>query len=221
MCDFAGATGCGKTALVQFMCDAMGMFGRKCMHILKVHGGTTQEEIRRAVQATIETARQNSAFQVFGDPVAYTVLFLDEVNTCEHQGYIKDLVVDGTLDGEPIPPELNVRFVCALNPYKMHSPEMIARLEHAGLGYSVVAAQSREAIGATPLRHLVYRVQPLPESMKNAVWDFGVLQAQTEDRYIEELVQTALQSSAASTNHGLDLDSVATMISFCLSESQR
>lgn len=31
-----GSTGCGKTALVQYMCDAMALCGRKHMHILKV-----------------------------------------------------------------------------------------------------------------------------------------------------------------------------------------
>lgn len=134
----------------------------------QVHGGITQEDIRREVRATMATARENSNFQAIGDPVrAYTVLFFDEVNTCEHQGYIKSLVVDNLLDGEPIPPELNLRFVCALNPYQKHTVAMIAKLEHAGLGYCVGAGQSKEAIGATPLRHLVYRVQPLPESMRN------------------------------------------------------
>lgn len=200
-----GETGCGKTALVQYMCDAMSEWDQDRMLVLKVHGGTTKDDIRVAVHAAMELAKKNVE-QLGGSvlgragslshPEAYTVLFLDESNTCDHQGFIKSLVVDGMLDGKFIPPALNLRCVCALNPYMKHTEAMIARLEQAGLGYSVGAAETRNTIGRTPMRHLVYRVQPLPESLKNCVWDFGRLSKANEDKYIKEIVRAQLELDA-------------------------
>jgi hypothetical protein len=216
-----GQTGCGKTALVQYMCDCMAQYGAERMQVLKVHGGTTRKEIKQAVDAAITLAMENNANdprslrrQRSANSTLFTVLFFDEVNTCEHQGYIKSLVIDNMLDGEPIDPSLNLRFVCALNPYEKHTEGMIQRLEQAGLGYSVGASSAREEIGGTPMRHLVYRVQPLPESMRHCVWDFGTLEAETEDRYIKEIVSKKLI-----VGH-FDNSVVTSVFSMCLSRSQ-
>ena len=43
--------------------------------------------------------------------------------------------------------------------------------------------------GSIPLRHLVYRVHRLPESMRSLVWDFGSLQPEVEERYIRQIVR--------------------------------
>ena len=63
------------------------------------------------------------------------IVFFDEVNTCEHQGFIKSLVCDNMLDGDPIDKSLNLRFVCALNPYERHTDAMIERLEQAAVAF--------------------------------------------------------------------------------------
>ena len=47
---------------------------------------------------------------------------------------------------------------------------------------------SISSLGEIPLRQLVYRVHPLPESMKPLVWDFGQLNAQTEELYAREII---------------------------------
>lgn len=39
------------------------------------------------------------------------------------------------------------------------------------------------------MRHLVYRVQPLPQSMLPLVWDFGQLDNNVEKLYIIQMVQ--------------------------------
>ena len=83
-----------------------------------------------------------------------------------------------------IDPKLRVRFVAALNPYIRHTEQTIAKLEHAGLGFS---RRARETLGEIPLRHLVYRVQPLPNQMRQHVWDFGRLTKDTEDDYVSIL----------------------------------
>lgn len=43
--------------------------------------------------------------------------------------------------------------------------------------------------GRIPMRHLVYRVQPLPQSMLPLVWDFGQLDNNVEKLYIIQMVQ--------------------------------
>ena len=48
--------------------------------------------------------------------------------------------------------------------------------------------------GSIPLRQLVYRVHPLPESMRPLVWDFGQLTHHTEELYTEQIVQRFMKS---------------------------
>ena len=43
--------------------------------------------------------------------------------------------------------------------------------------------------GRVPMRHLVYRVQPLPQSMLPLVWDFGQLNTEVEEMYIRQMVR--------------------------------
>ena len=43
--------------------------------------------------------------------------------------------------------------------------------------------------GRVPMRRLVYRVQPLPQSMLPLVWDFGQLDTNVEEMYIKQMVR--------------------------------
>ena len=43
-------------------------------------------------------------------------------------------------------------------------------------------------LGRVPMRRLVYRVQPLPQSMLPLVWDFGQLNTAVEELYIRQMV---------------------------------
>ena len=52
-------------------------------------------------------------------------------------------------------------------------------------------------VGQIPMRHLVYRVQPLPQSLLPLVWDFGTLQSHgsngnIEKEYISRIIQKYL-----------------------------
>lgn len=44
-------------------------------------------------------------------------------------------------------------------------------------------------LGRVPMRRLVYRVQPLPQSMLPLVWDFGQLKTEVEEMYIKQMVR--------------------------------
>ena len=50
-------------------------------------------------------------------------------------------------------------------------------------------------LGHIPLRHLVYRVHALPESMRPLVWDFGQLKPEIEELYIRQIVARFVSSS--------------------------
>ena len=49
-------------------------------------------------------------------------------------------------------------------------------------------------LGHIPMRRLVYRVQALPKSMIPLVWDFGQLDTQTEQSYIQQMVHKFVSS---------------------------
>ncbi|XP_046558704.1 E3 ubiquitin-protein ligase RNF213-like [Haliotis rubra] len=181
-----GETGCGKTRLVKFMCALQCLPGTDMenMVIMKVHGGTTPEDIIRKVKHAEQLAIANKA----NNPHMYTVLFFDEANTTEAIGLIKEIMCDGCMNGQPLKLSENLKIVAACNPYRKHSEELIQRLEKAGLGYHVDADQTTDKLGHVPMRRLVYRVQPLPQSMLPLVWDFGQLNVQVEELYIRQMV---------------------------------
>ncbi|XP_078574614.1 E3 ubiquitin-protein ligase rnf213-alpha-like [Branchiostoma floridae x Branchiostoma japonicum] len=185
-----GETGCGKTRLVRFMCDLQAgpptnKNRPRNMVTMKLHGGVSAEDIVRTVTKTQRLATENRRQHNIE-----TVLFLDEANTSEAIGLIKEIMCDGTVNGKPLPTgEDSLKIVAAVNPYRRHTETMIRRLEQAGLGYHIRAEQTDDKLGRIPMRQLVYRVQPLPPSMLPLVWDFGQLNSQTERLYIEQMVK--------------------------------
>lgn len=55
--------------------------------------------------------------------------------------------------------------------------------------YIYIKEQTFIHAGRIPMRHLVYRVQPLPQSMLPLVWDFGQLDNNVEKLYIKQMIQ--------------------------------
>ncbi|KAM3838360.1 E3 ubiquitin-protein ligase rnf213-beta-like, partial [Diretmus argenteus] len=180
-----GETGCGKTRLVSFLCDLQ-REGRNVenMILVKVHGGTTAEMIYRKVREAEMLAEKNRSTHKLD-----TILFFDEANTTEAIFAIKEILCDRTVKGDPLKADSGLKIIAACNPYRKHSPEMVERLERAGLGYRVKADETKDCLGKVPLRQLVYRVHPLPPSMASLVWDFGQLSDSTELSYIKQIVQ--------------------------------
>ncbi|CAJ1081416.1 E3 ubiquitin-protein ligase rnf213-beta [Xyrichtys novacula] len=180
-----GETGCGKTRLVSFLC-ALQREERPVqnMVLVKVHGGTTAEMIYRKVREAESLAEINHQRHKLD-----TILFFDEANTTEAIFAIKEVLCDRSMKGEPLKTGSGLKIIAACNPYRKHSPEMVERLERAGLGYRVKADETEDRLGKVPLRQLVYRVHPLPPSMASLVWDFGQLSDSTELSYIKQIVE--------------------------------
>ncbi|XP_074967750.1 E3 ubiquitin-protein ligase RNF213 [Phalacrocorax aristotelis] len=180
-----GETGCGKTRLIKFLCKLRRSFLEvENMKLVKVHGGTTAEMIYARIKEAEALAKTNKEQHGLD-----TVLFFDEANTTDAVSSIKEVLCDHTVQGKPLDSCSGLRIIAACNPYRKHTPEMIQRLELAGLGYRVKADETKDKLGSIPLRQLVYRVHALPPSMIPLVWDFGQLNNLTEKMYIQQIVQ--------------------------------
>ena len=155
--------------------------------IMKTHGGVTEENIHSLVREAIEQARENSA-----QGIPLTVVFFDEANTTNAIGTIKEVMCDRLVDGDPIPEDIGLQFVAAVNPYREHSDDMIKKLENAGLGYHIKCDKTVDKIGKIPMRRLVYRVREIPASMFPLIWDFGTLDAETEKKYIIQMITSQI-----------------------------
>ena len=129
-----GETGCGKTRLIRFMCDMVARSaggGIECvanmlimkvveaalvcylylaMSSLKVHGGTTEENVIKKVEEAEKLAEENSTTGID------TILFFDEANTTEAIGLIKEVMCDRRVNGREV--NKNVKFIAACNPYR-------------------------------------------------------------------------------------------------------
>ncbi|XP_070250935.1 E3 ubiquitin-protein ligase RNF213 isoform X3 [Myotis yumanensis] len=180
-----GETGCGKTRLIRFLSELRrGGADAETLQLVKVHGGTSADMIYGKVLAAEALAQLNSSEHGLD-----TVLFFDEANTTGAISCIKEVLCDRTVGGQPLAEDSGLHVIAACNPYRKHSPEMIARLEAAGLGYRVRAEDTADRLGSIPLRQLVYRVHALPPSLVPLVWDFGQLNNATERKYIQQIVR--------------------------------
>jgi hypothetical protein len=69
---------------------------------------------------------------------------------------------------------------------------MIKKLENAGLGYHIKCDKTFDKLGKIPMRRLVYRVREIPASMFPLIWDFGTLDAETEKKYITQMITSQI-----------------------------
>jgi hypothetical protein len=121
-----------------------------------------------------------------------TQVFLDEVNTCNSMGLFKEIICDKSINGVRLPSTLNI--IAACNPYRLKKGLGKDQENMAGLVFDH-AAPTEENVGTgirDPLKDLVYRVHPLPESMIDYVFDFGALAPKTEKLYIKAMLRRQL-----------------------------
>ena len=224
-----GETGCGKTRLVNFFSLMhMRKLTKNLVHV-KIHGGTSAQDIQRRLEEALELSKKNYHTLVSSDasistqsPIT-TILFFDEANTTEEVGLIKEIMCDQTLHGKPIELKYGLKIIAAVNPYRQHSHEMIKKLESAGLGFFIASSESKEKLGHIPMRQLVYRVQPLPSSFLPLVWDFGQLDKGVENVYIKQMVLKAIKEKKFKCEQGeisLDKEKEIDLLCKLLANSQ-
>jgi hypothetical protein len=132
------------------------------------------------IDEAMATIARNKESQVF--------LFFDEMNTADPAiiAFLKELMLDrhchGTLLSE------NLHLMAAANPYRFS----LASDKEAAVSLAFRFAQSTHDTSQNNSRNLVYRVNELPPSFYDHVYDFGHLCQEAENTYIEEICQHTL-----------------------------
>lgn len=81
---------------------------------------------------------------------------MDEANTTEAIGLVKEILCDGRIKGAPLRANSGLKIIAACNPYRRHSPEMIEKLKKAGLGYNVAEDETKDKFGRGYYSHNIH-----------------------------------------------------------------
>ncbi|ETO31217.1 hypothetical protein RFI_05906 [Reticulomyxa filosa] len=163
-----GETGCGKTKLLKVMADVLGLE----MASIDVHGGYTIQDLQNDLAKPLKQAKER--------PEITHLIFLDEINTSPEISTFKEVICDHSLNGEVFPD--NIVVIAALHPYRSHhrSQDELKdeKEEEKNIPKFYLDDLDKE------MCQLVYRVFPLPKSLRAYVWNFGSLSASDEKQYI-------------------------------------
>ena len=92
---------------------------------------------------------------------------------------------------------------CWTNSKHYDNKHSILYTVHLWRYFICVNLYSKHCTGSTPLRHLVYRVLELPASMKPLVYDYGGLNADTEEVYIKRIVDNHVSNDNICNVYGV------------------
>jgi len=134
-----------------------------------IHPGVTSEHVERLMQSVIELATDV--------PQAAPVVFFDEVNTSSILGLFKEMLIDRTINGRPLPP--NIFFVAAVNP-KIKTTEKQDLLD----------------VGA-------FNVHDLPASMALLKWNYNPLEGRMLEEYIGGKLRMTFRENLPDDKRGL------------------
>ena len=159
-----GATGCGKTFMINFIAECL---LRDVFECVTLHAGVTEDQLTESLLAILAKAKITNK--------RVWVLF-DEFNTSPLQCIISEIMINrkssfcSQLKDVIFPKE--VVFVAACNPYRIE-----ANITTVGL------------VHESSVSMLSHRVYPIPDSMINYIWDFGQLSSETEEKYIFNMLK--------------------------------
>ena len=164
-----GETGCGKTSLIRYLSQVC----KVELRVFSFHAGIRQEKIICFIEKAIEDAEEN-----LGERNLW--IFLDEINTCDHISFLSDMICRRKLGPVSLPPNLSLLAAC--NPYRLRNDNQVLT---AGLPMRNAGAKKQLK---DEYSRLVYRVNQLPESLLNYIWDYGSLGVNDEKAYIERML---------------------------------
>ena len=201
-----GETGCGKTSLIRKLAELKNDGNAEKMKILNIHAGTndndiinfiTEKVMPESVDLSMKELERRHNYEKMGLIFEETKIwvFLDEINTCKSMGLISELMCKHTYQGNPVPS--NVVFIAACNPYRQRENK---GKQVAGLNVNQAHQQKKylndrelEDIKRIQNSNLVYTVNPLPHSLLNFVFDFGILTPEDEEDYIKCMIKESIE----------------------------
>ena len=195
-----GETGCGKTSLVNTICDL-------CDYKLlskTINAGCNDNDIVAFIAKNNlaeenlnyeENANDNDSLDRMSlsgitniqniqinknenETDKLIIVFFDELNTCNSQGLLTEILCKHTVQGKKI--KRNVAFIGACNPYRKKK-ENEKEFENTGL----IKKESKYS-------NLVYSVNPLTHSQLYYVLNFGTLDNEDEKKYVESISEFEL-----------------------------
>ncbi|CAF3907546.1 unnamed protein product, partial [Rotaria sp. Silwood2] len=192
-----GETGCGKTALIQFLCQKV---LDDDLEVFRMHAGVQDDKIIETVQSYKRQAEecQNQNKRLW--------IFFDEFNTTSNIGLLKEIICEKTLLGESLPP--NMVFLGACNPRRNKTTKILLN-EDGQIGLRKNRYEIQKLIWAGTDRRLLYTVVPIPETMLEYIWDYGYLNETTERAYIKTMLNTCHNLSSDPKLFNLTVDLLA------------
>ena len=169
-----GETGCGKTSLIRFLAQEI---LQEEFHIINIHAGITHDDIQTKITDIINlhTTDNNNNND---DSRKTTWIFLDELNTCNHLGFLSEIICEHKMNGKPLP--RNFYFIGASNPYQQRSSLNTTIQTRLGVGLSAPNANTKS--------DLVYKVNKFPNSINDYIWDYGKLPPSQAEIYIKRIL---------------------------------
>ena len=169
-----GETGCGKTALITKLNQIINN-GKKLLGIIKIHPGINDEKICEEMKEMNKSAKEKRK------EGKEQWVFFDEINTCSSLTLLKEIFINRTFNGEKL--EDNIRLIGACNPYR----KKLNAFEKCGL--TVEDDEDDKDDKDDKVNNLVYKVQPLPQSLLYYTFSFGSITKEDEKKYIKSIIR--------------------------------
>ena len=178
-----GETGVGKTKLIEMLVLLYDLYKKRKheLKVLQIHAGIKDKDI---VSFFDKVTKEREREREREDELSF--ILLDEINTCNSLGLIKEIVCNHTYLGKKL--SYNDIIICACNPYR----KLTDKIKKVALVYNKDTNNKSN--------NLMYTVHPLPHSLLNFVIDFGSLKDEDEEKYIKNTIQAILTKKDLNLN---------------------
>ena len=192
-----GETGCGKTLLIKKLSEMLNN-GKCKIKIKNIHPGISDKDIINFINnevineaKSLEKEENKKKYEYENNIENYIPrklwVFFDNFNTCNSMGLIKELICQKSYQGKKLPN--NIVFIAACNPFRFR--EIVD--PDANQNYKEIKNLNQKSIKKMTNNSLVYKVNPLPDSLLNFVFDFGNLTPQDEMKYIKNIISESIE----------------------------
>ena len=190
-----GDIGCGKSYLIE-MASKLINRGNNTIYKMTINSGTTNEDINQFIKKIITLDKKEdkkilenqkkeensikksntskSDLESFTEDINNRLIwiFFEEINTSYSIGLLTEILLKKTIYGKPL--DERFVFIASCNPYRMLS-------KNIDLNNFIINKKKKSK--------LVYKVNSLPLSLLNFVFNFGNVNEEDEKKYIKNMVK--------------------------------